>query len=129
MSFFNPQQEKSLNAFLIALSQQDESLPEGLQKQLHAIGQNLENRVVEIPVIAASIPSLDRAYRAALADNQEDEQVATPISTNQDQSTKFRERAVQILTDSDSVRAAQKKVHRGRVQTASNPLKRLFNLG
>lgn len=65
-----PQQEKILTAFVTALAHQDESLPLGLQKQLNAIGQNLEARVVELPTIAASLPSLNQAYQAALSDTQ-----------------------------------------------------------
>lgn len=57
-----PQQEKILTAFLTALGQQEESLPLGLQKQLNAIGQSLEARIVELPTIAASLPSLNQAY-------------------------------------------------------------------
>lgn len=126
MSLFNPQQEKSLTAFLTALSQQDKSLPEAIQKQLYAIAQNLETRVVELPTIAASLPSLDKAYREALANNQNQKQETMLVSTNQDKSAKLRESAVQILTDSDPVQAAQKKMSQ-QVQVASNPLKRLFN--
>ncbi len=130
MSLFNPQQEKSLTAFLSALAQQDESLPEGLQKQLYAIGQNLDNRVVELPTIAASIPSLDKAYYAALNDTQgNDEPAATLVSTDQNQSDQLRDRAVKIFTDPDPVQAAQKKIPRGLGRIASNPLKRLFGKG
>ena len=131
MSFLNPQQETILTAFLTALAQQDASLPEGLQKQLSAIGQNLEARAVELPVIAASLPSLNQSYQAALADAQagEGEQGATLVSTNQDHSAKLRDRATKILTDSDPVRAAQQTLPRGLGQIASNPLKRLFGRG
>jgi hypothetical protein len=68
----NPQQEKILKAFVTALEKLDESLPPGLQKQLNAIGQNLEARVVELPTIAATLPSLNQAYQAALSDTQTD---------------------------------------------------------
>jgi CHASE2 domain-containing sensor protein len=68
----NPQQEKILTAFVTALAQQDESLPSALQKQLNAIGQNLEGRVVELSTIAASLPSLNQAYQVALSDTQTD---------------------------------------------------------
>ena len=127
MPTLNPQQEKTLTAFINALSQQDESLPEGLQQQLHAIGQNLEARVIELPGIAASLPKLNQAYQAALADVQSNEQGATLVSTNQDDSAKLRERAAKILTDSDPVQAAQRSQTRGMGQIASNPLKRLFS--
>lgn len=130
MSPLNTQQEKILTAFVTALAQQDESLPPGLQQQLHAIGQNLDARIAELPVIAASLPSLDRAYQVALADAQTDsEQGATLVSTNQDHSAKFRDRAAQVLTDSDPVQAAQRSQVRGVGQIAFNPLKRLFNRG
>lgn len=132
MTLFNPQQEKSLIAFLTALGQQDESLPSGLQAQLHSIGQNLENRVVELPTIAASLPNLQKAYQEALTNAQtgEDEGGATLVSTNsQDQNTKLRDRAVQILTDPDPVQAAQKNKFGIIGQIASNPLKRLFRRG
>ncbi|MGB3694686.1 MAG: hypothetical protein WA865_16230 [Spirulinaceae cyanobacterium] len=130
MSLFNPQQEKSLSAFLSALSHQDESLPEGLQKQLYSIGQNLDNRVVELPTVAASLPNLDKAYRAALADERaDDESSATLVSTDQKQSDQLRDHAVKILTDPDPVRAAQRKIPRGLGQIVSNPFKRLFGQG
>lgn len=126
----NSQQEKMLTAFVAALAQQEESLPLGLQKQLHAIGQNLDARVVELPVIAASLPKLNQAYQTALADTQTDEpQTATLISTNQDRSGKLHERAVQILTDPDPVHAARRGMTRGLGQIASNPLKRFFGQG
>ncbi len=131
MSLLTPQQETSLNAFLTALAQQEESLPPGLQQQLHAIGQNLEARVGELPVIAACLPNLHRSYQAALADAQmnQGESGATLVSTNQDHSAKLRDRAVQILTDSDPVGAAQRRVPRGLGQIAANPLKRFFGRG
>ncbi|MBF2051344.1 MAG: hypothetical protein IGS54_28935 [Elainella sp. C42_A2020_010] len=129
-SSLNPQQEKILAAFVTALAQQEESLPAGLQNQLQAIGQNLETRIVELPVIAASLPSLNQAYQAALSDTQsEGQQEAILVSTNQDRSAKLRDRAVQILTDPDPVQAAQRHQSRGIGQIASNPLKRLFGRG
>ncbi|MBW4490663.1 MAG: hypothetical protein KME12_23055 [Trichocoleus desertorum ATA4-8-CV12] len=131
MSSLTAEQEKILMAFVAALAQQEESLPLGLQKQLQAIGQNLEARVVELPVIAASLPNLDHAYQAALADPQTDKgnQGATLVSTNQEHSTQLREHAIQILTDSDPVQAAQHHPSRGLGQIASNPLKRFFGRG
>ena len=131
MPSLTTEQEKILTAFVTALAQQEESLPLGLQKQLQAIGQNLEARVVELPVIAASLPSLDHDYQAALAAPRTDqgEQGAILVSTNQDHSTKLRERAVQILTNSDPVQAAQHHQSRGLGQIASNPLKRFFGRG
>ncbi|HEY9624512.1 MAG TPA: hypothetical protein V6C78_29415 [Crinalium sp.] len=131
MSLLTSQQEATLNAFLTALAQQDESLPLGLQQQLPAIAQNLDARVIELPVIAASLPSLNQSYQAALADAQmnKGEQDATLVSTNQDHSSKLRDRAVQILTDSDPVQAAKRTLPRGLGQIASNPLKRFFGRG
>jgi hypothetical protein len=131
MSPLNSQQEQILTAFLTALAQQDESLPGGLQKQLHAIGQNLEARIAELPAIAASLPSLNQAYQAALADTSVDkgEQGATFVSTNPDHSARLHDRAAQILTDSDPVQAAQRNRSPGLGQIASNPLKRLFRRG
>ncbi len=127
----NPQQEKILKAFVTALAHQDESLPAGLQKQLNAIGQNLEARVVELPTIAASLPSLNQAYQVALSDTQTDkgEHGAILVSTSQDRSAKLREHAAQILTDSDPVQAAQRSQYRGDGQIATNPLKRFFGRG
>jgi hypothetical protein len=131
MPSLTSQQEKELMAFVSALAQQDESLPPGLQKQLHAIGQNLEARVVELPVIAASLPSLNQTYQAALADAQtpEGEKGATLVSTQENSSTKLRERAVQIFTDPDPVQAAQRRPSQRLGPMASNPLKRLFGRG
>jgi hypothetical protein len=127
----NPQQEKILTAFVTALGQQEESLPLGLQKQLNAIGQSLEARIVELPTIAASLPSLNQAYQIALSDTQTDkgEQGVTFVSTNQDRSAKLREHAAQILSDSDPVQAAQRNQRRGLGQIATNPLKRFFGRG
>lgn len=131
MSPLNTDQEKILTAFVTALARQDESLPQGLQQQLHAIGQNLDARIVELPVIAASLPNLNQAYQAALADAQTDtgDQGATLVSTHQDHSTKLHDRAIQILTDPDPVQAAQRYSSPGVGQIASNPLKRLFRRG
>ena len=131
MTSFTPQNEKILLAFIAALGRQDESLPSGLQQQLNAIGQNLEGRIVELPTIAASLPSLNQAYQTALADPQMDEgeQGATLVSTNQDRSSQLRDRAAQIFTDPDPVQAAQRKQPGRFGQIASNPLKRFFGRG
>lgn len=129
---FNSQQEKSLEAFVTALSQQDDSLPASLQAQLQAIGQNLEGRVMELPAIAASLPSLNKAYQAALADAQTDQgqQGATFVSsTNKDRSAETIEHATKVLTDPDPVQAAQRNTSRSFGQIASNPLKRFFGRG
>lgn len=131
MTSLNPQNEKILVAFMTALGRQDESLPLGLQQQLHAIGQNLEARIVELPAIAASLPNLNQAYQTALADAQMDEgeQGATLVSTNQDHSSQLRDRAAQIFTAPDPVQAAQRNLPRRFGQLASNPFKRFFGRG
>ncbi len=127
---FNSQQEKSIAAFVTALGQQEESLPTGLQAQLQAIGQNLEGRISEIPVIAASLPSLNQSYQAALADTTDSKPGATLVSsTNQEHSAKVVEQAAQIFTDADPVQAAQRSTSRSFGQVASNPLKRFFGRG
>lgn len=129
MPTLNPQQEKTLTAFITALGQQDNALPESLQKQLHAIGQNLEARIVELPAIAASLPNLNQAYQTALSDTQPGEPAATFVSkTNQSDSDKQYDRAVDILTADDPVQAAKRK-RTPMGQIASNPLKRLFGRG
>jgi hypothetical protein len=128
MSTLTPLQEKTLSAFVTALAQQDESLPQGLQQQLASIGQNLEARVLELPGIAASLPQLNQAYQAALSAPQaEGESGAVLVSANQDHSAKLLDHATQILTDVDPVHAAQRHQSRGLI--ASNPLKRLFRRG
>ena len=139
MTSLNPQNEKILVAFMTALGRQEESLPLGLQQQLHAIGQNLEARIVELPTIAASLPSLNQAYQTALADAQMDEgeQGATLVSTSQDRSSQLRdnpngmlrERAAQIFTAPDPVQAAQRNLPGRFGQVASNPFKRFFGRG
>ena len=128
----NEQQEKNLTAFLTALSEQEGSLPAGLQAQLTAIGQNLDGRVMELPAIAASIPSLNQAYQAALSDvnSGDNEPKATLVSSNnRERDTSIVERAAQILTDADPVKAAKKKMSPSIGQIASNPFKRLFRRG
>ena len=127
MTPLNPEQEKIISAFLTALGQQEASLPQGLQQQLYAIGQNLDARAVELPVIAASLPSLNQAYQAALADSRSQGEGATLVSTNQDHSARLREHAVEILTAADPVQATQRNQSRGLF--ASNPLKNLFRRG
>jgi hypothetical protein len=131
MTSLNSQHEKILVAFMTALGRQDESLPLVLQQQLHAIGQNLEARIVELPTIAASLPKLNQAYQTALADAQTDadEQGATLVSTNQEHSSKLRDRAAQIFTDPDPVQAAQRNLPGRFGQVASNPFKRFFGKG
>ena len=129
MPTLNPQQEKTLTAFITALGRQDNALPEALQKQLHAIGQNLEARILELPAIAASLPNLNQAYQTALSDTQADSPSATFVSnTNQSDSDKQYNRAVDILTADDPVQAA-KRSRTPLGQIASNPLKRLFGKG
>ncbi|MGB3519439.1 MAG: hypothetical protein WBA43_23510 [Elainellaceae cyanobacterium] len=131
MPTLNPQQEKTLTAFVTALGQQDNALPEGLQKQLHAIGQSLDARILELPAIAASLPGLNQAYQTALSEAQADSGAtgATLVSnTNQSDSDKQYDRAVEILTDPNPVQAAQHS-QSSLGQIASNPLKRLFGRG
>jgi len=131
MATLNPQQAKTLAAFVTALSQQEEALPQGLQQQLNAIGQNLVPRVMELTVIAASLPKLNQAYQKALADTQlEGDKGATLVSTDQDQNDRFLEEAVKILTDPDPVQAAQHNQSKGII--AANPtglLQKLFRWG
>lgn len=131
MTSLNSQHEKILVAFMTALGHQEESLPLGIQQQLHAIGQNLEARIVELPTIAASLPNLNHAYQTALADAQTDagEQGATLVSTNQDHSSKLRDRAALVFADPDPVQAAQRNLPGKFGQVASNPLKRFFGRG
>jgi hypothetical protein len=132
MAFLNAQQEDSLTAFITALSRQENSLPSSLQAQLHAIGQNLENRVVELPVIAANLPDLSKAYREAMAEERihTSEPGATVVSaTDRDHSAEMIEHAARILTDPDPVKAAQHDLSRISGLVASNPLKRLFRRG
>ena len=128
----NEQQEKTLTAFLTALSEQDEALPGGLQAQLSAIGQNLEGRVMELTAIAASIPRLNQAYQAALSDDQTKEggPKATLVSSSgRERDTSIAEQAAQVFTDADPVQAAKKKMSPSIGQIASNPLKRFFRRG
>lgn len=114
MTSFSLAQHQSLTAFLIALGRQSESLPAGLQAQLPAIGQNLANRVVELPVIAASIPSLDREYRDMLAKLQQEPDAskgsspASLVSAEHKSGSDISNSAVEILTAPDSVQSAQK---------------------
>lgn len=131
MTSLNSQQEKSLIAFMTALSQQDEAIPSGLQAQLQAIGQNIENRAVELPAIAASLPGLNRAYQQAMANPPtEGEPGATLVSRGgEDSSDKLRERAVEVFTAPDPVQAAQSNFIRSSGQVASNPFKRFFGRG
>ncbi|MEO0408744.1 MAG: hypothetical protein AAF289_15480 [Cyanobacteria bacterium P01_A01_bin.135] len=127
---FNHQSEQSLEALIMALAQQEEPLPEGVQKHLHSLAQNLEARIVEVPVVAASLPRLDQAYQAALANPANGDDGATLVSaTSESPSDRLLERAVEIFTDPDPVKAAQRKQRGSLGQIASNPLKRLFGQG
>lgn len=132
MVAFQLQHEKNLIAFIAALGKQEDSLPAGLQAQLHSIGQNLENRVVELPTVAASLPGLQKAYQEALSDTQagETKPGAKLVSTSSEkESDELRDRAIAVLTDSDPVRAARKSKIGSVGQMASNPIKQLFNRG
>lgn len=90
---------------------------------------------MELSVVAASIPSLDKAYREALASLRTSEGEAATAgvtlvsSTAQHQSTQLGDNAVQILTAPDSVEAAQHSLSRSSGTIASNPLKRFFRQG
>jgi hypothetical protein len=133
MTSFTPNQSQSLTAFLIALSQQTESLPAGLQAQLPAIGLNLANRIVELPAIAASIPSLEKDYRIIIAKLQAQETkpsegaiLASAGSTDHKHSTEISNSAVEILTDPDPVKAAQKHLAQ-ETSRGQNILQRLLH--
>jgi hypothetical protein len=118
MTTLTPNQTQTLTAFVVALGQQTEPLPAGLQAQLPAIGQNLANRIVELPAIASSLPNLDKAFRTALADLQakaaESSNAAQPPATSsavdQKLGSEIYENAVAILTDPNSVGAAQTQI-------------------
>lgn len=126
MVSLNPQQENSLTAFITALSQQEKALPSSLQAQLHATGQNLENRLVELPAIAANLPDLNKAYREALAVERDQENEGATLVSATDHDAELIEHAARILTDSNPVQAAQHDRSRVSGLVASNPLKRLF---
>ncbi len=139
---FNTQQQKSLSAFITALGQQEDALPQGLQAQLHAIGLNLENRVTELPAIAASLPGLNQSYQKALADarDHEDTPGATLVSSGRKSSSRngnyvdeLSDRATEILTDSDPVAAAKQKMSplfgKDFGKVATNPIRQFFRRG
>ncbi|MGC1216264.1 MAG: hypothetical protein WA883_02255 [Phormidesmis sp.] len=124
--------EKSIQALVTALSRQSEPLPANLQAQLQAIGQNLGNRAVELPTVAASLPRLSSAYQEALSKPQPDAgNTAAKLvsSSSQDDGTQLVERAAEIFTSSDPVQAAQEQNTRSFGQIASNPFRRFFRKG
>lgn len=125
MSIVTRQQQMSLIAFITALGQQDKALPPSLQKQLHAIGKNLEHRVAELPTIAASLPELHQSYQSALANERavSDGQNTAPAQSVQ--TTELINDASQIFTHADPVKAAQRESS-NRSNHGTNPLKRLF---
>jgi hypothetical protein len=55
--------EITLKAFLIALEQLDEPLPEAVQAQLQEIAENIDNNLGKLDAIAENNPKLDRLYQ------------------------------------------------------------------
>lgn len=61
-----PSQYNCLLAFLIALNQLDESLPDAVQNQLNEIGKSLAddpNQLINVDIIAENYPKLDIIYQ------------------------------------------------------------------
>ena len=130
MTALTPQQENSLAAFITALAQQETALPPTLTNQLQAIGHSLGGRIVELPTIAASLPDLNQAYQAALVEERSEEnEGATLVSNDSDDSARLYEKAVEIFTAADPVEAAQQNVSPSLGRIVSAPFKRLFGNG
>ena len=54
----------TLEAFLAALAKQSDPLPDEIQRRLQTIGNNLEQNIEELDVLAESYPPLEAAYEA-----------------------------------------------------------------
>jgi len=54
-----------LKAFLYALAQQTEALPESVLQQMQAISDSLDTRVVELNDLAVAVPALEFPYKTA----------------------------------------------------------------
>jgi hypothetical protein len=79
----------TLDAFLLALGQLDEPLPDDIQTQLQAIGQDLPNLVGHLDALAMDYPPLADRYRQARQDIQSESQTrkqrfSSPDAVRQD---------------------------------------------
>lgn len=104
----------TLTAFLAALAQLDESLPENLQTQLNEIGKALAANSKEIgnlDAIAESYPPLDSVYQKELAALQKEvgerNKGLPPLPLSNEPTKELTNTAIDTFSVNDSVNAAK----------------------
>ncbi|NMF62896.1 hypothetical protein [Brasilonema octagenarum] len=106
----------SITAFLNALAKLNESLPADIQKQLHAIAENLKanpNNIGNLDVIAESYPPLDEAYQQELTALKQEAGIRSkglpPLPLPKDPNQELTNSAIDTFSAEDSVAAAKAK--------------------
>ncbi|QDL10701.1 hypothetical protein DP113_24760 [Brasilonema octagenarum UFV-E1] len=106
----------SITAFLNALAKLNESLPADIQKQLHAIAENLKanpNNIGNLDVIAESYPPLDEAYQQELTALKQEAGIRSkglpPLPLPNERNQELTNSAIDTFSAEDSVAAAKAK--------------------
>ncbi len=117
MNTLKPSEEKTLQAFLVALTQLDRPLSPDLQQTLHQLGNDLaaqhSDAIAQLPAIASQDPALNSLYETARLDLQKRYQsqerakgAVLPIDSPGFK-LNLENLASQIFRETDSVGAAQ----------------------
>jgi hypothetical protein len=109
-----------LSAFILALSRQDQPCPPNLQKELHALGLQiqadptlLEQPMILLKALLNNHSTLQSAYDLARLDLEKDSITRdSPIDFTQDSSDELVNSVKVIFTDIDPIIAANKKVNK-----------------
>lgn len=108
----------TLTAFLAALKQLNEPLPDDIQIQLHAIGKALEadsTNIGNLDAIAESYPPLDAVYQKELAALEKDvgerNKGLPPLPLPTEPTRELTNTAIDTFTADDSVVTAKQAVN------------------
>ncbi|PSB41642.1 hypothetical protein C7B80_30095 [Cyanosarcina cf. burmensis CCALA 770] len=108
----------TLTAFLAALKQLNEPLPDGIQIQLHAIGKVLEvdsTNLGNLDAIAESYPPLDEFYQQELAALEKEvgerNKGLPPLPLSTEPTRELTNTAIDTFTADDSVVTAKQAVN------------------
>jgi hypothetical protein len=106
----------SVTAFQNALAKLNQSLPADIQKQLHAIAQNLKTdptNIGNLDIIAESYPPLDEAYQKELTTLKKEagqrNKGLPPLPLPKESNQELTNSAIDTFSADDSVTAAKAK--------------------
>ncbi|NER25920.1 MAG: hypothetical protein F6J96_35555 [Symploca sp. SIO1C2] len=102
----------TLKAFLVALTQLEDSLPAELQREINAIGKEFPTGVSSLHVLAKGLAPLEQAYKKTRRILQADGERFRYVESDVEETTRSDEEEVQglaikVLNASDSVTLAK----------------------